>query len=363
MNQSEQTPSQLAQLQSLCEPAPFQWDCLQNELAAITPEARQKLHHEISGLQPDIQETHALISSSLEALEIAIDSIEEKEAYETALFVDPVNIQDDSYRLAFLRADRFDVDAAAQRIVKYWDRKVELFGADIAFKVDSDILDLKVEDYQALIKGGIQILPNRDEFGRLLVFMCLNDFENNVDSMVRYHWVLLNMAVFDAVDGDHNQRKGMVLLTTSDHQNSGILPFESMTNMLKIIRNFANDVDCIPFKHVATHVVVPNFWMLKFTEHVLFSMGASIRQRVVLHTSGNTSATLTRLHNCGISAGRIPTVMGGRLDFNYKHWLGEHLYALTNTVFMEEDGASNTPNLMYLWELLPELEDPDFFSD
>jgi hypothetical protein len=157
----------------------------EREKAGLSPQERNDLVLKKYGAQPLIIETPELISRSLQLLEEAIDRIEEKEAYETALFVIPDHVTDDHFVLAFLRADQFDANAAAQRMVNYWERKVELFGTDRAFHPYLSIFDLKEEDYPAFRKGHHRLLPNPDESGRALVFRYYAYADKNIDSLVR----------------------------------------------------------------------------------------------------------------------------------------------------------------------------------
>lgn len=165
----------------------FTWAHMKEEYEALTPTELVDVEDERFGLLDEIEETPDLVSRSLIAMEEAIENMNEKEEYETALFICPEHIHDENFRLAFLRADRFNATAAAKRMVTYWKRKVELFGTEIAFKPGSSIFDLSEDDMLTFAKGGIQILPNRDEFGRKIVYMLHANFGRDVDSMVCNH--------------------------------------------------------------------------------------------------------------------------------------------------------------------------------
>jgi hypothetical protein len=68
----------------------------------------------------------------------------------------------------FLRADNFDIEKCAHRIVRHFEEKLELFGPE---KLASDIRleDLNADDIEALEGGGMQFLPHPDQFGRLIL--------------------------------------------------------------------------------------------------------------------------------------------------------------------------------------------------
>ena len=165
----------------------FTFDAWRAELESLSEEERTQVLAGRFGIQNhSVVETPELLAESFTQLEEALDEIPEqqKEAYETAVFVNPVDFTKDEFRLAFLRADEFNAVAAAHRLVKYFDRKVALFGVDDAFKPGISIMNMKEEDYPALIKGGLRLLPDYDLHGRALVLNFYPYYDTNVKSMV-----------------------------------------------------------------------------------------------------------------------------------------------------------------------------------
>ena len=77
------------------------------------------------------KETPELISSKLQDLQKKLDFIadENKKDWTMALQKCP-ELCDDKFKLMFLRCEVFNCDKAAKRIVKYWKKRVELFGED-----------------------------------------------------------------------------------------------------------------------------------------------------------------------------------------------------------------------------------------
>jgi hypothetical protein len=68
----------------------------------------------------------------------------------------------------FLRAENFDSQLAAKRMLRFFEQKLELFGPDKLCK-DITLRDLNIEDMQCLINGHQQILPTRDSSGRVAI--------------------------------------------------------------------------------------------------------------------------------------------------------------------------------------------------
>ena len=90
-------------------------------------------------------------------------------AYEMARAQDSTYIDDPKFKIGFLRAERYDAQKTAHRIFLNLSEKLTLFGAKT---LSRDLLweDLG-DDGQWYHKngGGFQILPKRDEAGRLII--------------------------------------------------------------------------------------------------------------------------------------------------------------------------------------------------
>mmetsp|Transcript_16117 Transcript_16117/g.22474 ORF Transcript_16117/g.22474 Transcript_16117/m.22474 type:complete len:127 (-) Transcript_16117:668-1048(-) len=113
----------------------------------------------------------------------------------------------------FLRATEFDATQAAEKMVQYWSRKVDLFGPDRAFRKLS-ILDFEEDeaDLLALNGGGFQALPETDDAGRAIFFSDRSPWTNNSKSMVRVFWFMCHVLVEDEEAQKHG---GVALLTTN----------------------------------------------------------------------------------------------------------------------------------------------------
>jgi hypothetical protein len=139
--------------------------CLRRELIQLPMESRQKVSQDLYG----IAETTFLSQDCLEHLEAEIENIEEKEAYERALELSPEYVNNESFRVLFLRATEGDAKRAAKRITKHFKTKLDLFGDDKLVK-DIEISDLDEYDMEALNSGGFQVLSRSDLAGRSILF-------------------------------------------------------------------------------------------------------------------------------------------------------------------------------------------------
>ena len=117
------------------------------------------------------REPDSLVRESLQELTNHIDKMPDtqKEAYGLALQRAPTYVKDPFFRLKFLRAEKFDTKAAAERLTRYFDEKLKLFGED---KLGRELgyEDLDIDDRESLAKGYLQVLGTLDESNRKIIF-------------------------------------------------------------------------------------------------------------------------------------------------------------------------------------------------
>lgn len=88
-------------------------------------------------------------------------------------------IDDDNFRLRFLRAELFDPKRAVLRFVNYFEFVHEFWGFGIVSKRQVRLSDFSKEELKFLKKGYFQLLPFRDRSGRRVVVIL---GENNTDT-------------------------------------------------------------------------------------------------------------------------------------------------------------------------------------
>jgi hypothetical protein len=159
------------------------------EMNQLTGQEREMAYEELHGVSDNsFQETPELIETSLVLLEYELKSIpkRKKRAYNRALFLKPSLATNRSFQLLFLRADRFDAPAAAQRMCRFFEEKLNLFGDEkLVKKITLD--DLDPDDISGLCNGAGHLLPHKDRSGRLIFFadyyyLDFKDWKNVVSS-------------------------------------------------------------------------------------------------------------------------------------------------------------------------------------
>jgi len=171
-------------------PQPDEVDALlASELNDMSLQERGSIYEEIHGVDSEIVETPQLLAESLQLMEAALQQQVPKlrDLYNQARQINPEYIDAQSFWLQFLRAEYFVAPKAAQRLCRFLAGKVEFFGTDcLARPITLD--DCGPDDLEWLKSGIIQILPSRDQSGRVVIgdFNMSPDFPQpvNIDTLV-----------------------------------------------------------------------------------------------------------------------------------------------------------------------------------
>eukprot|EP00521_Asterionellopsis_glacialis_P009191 CAMPEP_0195286186 /NCGR_PEP_ID=MMETSP0707-20130614/3733_1 /TAXON_ID=33640 /ORGANISM="Asterionellopsis glacialis, Strain CCMP134" /LENGTH=316 /DNA_ID=CAMNT_0040345787 /DNA_START=373 /DNA_END=1323 /DNA_ORIENTATION=- len=298
----------------------FKEQDLQNELDSMTPRELELLQRDKLGTNHPITETPEMLHDALEQLDEELQNIPEKEAYELAEIMCPDYVRSPDFRLMFLRATCFDAKLAAEKLVKYWVRKVALFGPDRAFR-KLTIRDLDEEDQVALNKGGVRALP-RDEAGRGVFFSCRSLWDtrrSSSNSMVRLSWLAIHTIIED-VEAQKNGQVAVSINTIPTHQ------IASMEN--KFCRIVWRDVkEVLPVRMVYVHFFMgSDIIRTLLKEIVLYIVGTrEMRARASFH-HGTVENFFQTLEEFGINPENLPspcTLEEGVNDFDYQAWLEE----------------------------------------
>ena len=117
----------------------------------------------------EMDESTLFVNECLIRLELELHTIEHKPAYDLAVQQAPRYVHNLKFRIKFLRAEKFDCQSAANRMVLHFEMKLELFGREC---LGRDILlqDLNEDDMHSLKMGYMQILPDLDHGNRKVIF-------------------------------------------------------------------------------------------------------------------------------------------------------------------------------------------------
>ena len=143
----------------------------------MTIQERDFLYHELHGVADVVEESPEFLMESFKELHRELKRLSAQPSssldvrpYLAAVKPDRAYTHSEFHFKAFLRAERFDVKAAAMRMIRFFDYKEQSFGPDSLCKdVTQDMLS--AEDLQVYRKGFMQVLPCRDIMGRCICIM------------------------------------------------------------------------------------------------------------------------------------------------------------------------------------------------
>ena len=294
----------------------------ENEAESTSYSFQYTEHDDLYG-QVIPQETPEFISTKLIELETELQKYpnnEDKTAWNRALDTCPDLVCNDTFKLMFLRCEIFNTELAAKRIIKYWKKRLELFGQDKAF------MPLKLgangpfqNDDEALKIGFACCTHQRDDAGRLIMFgdpsrlpTDHSAYEN--ESVCRAMWYTIHAALED----ETTQRKGVIFIMFP--KNEGLQFNRKLTKM-----NAESLKGCLPIRLSAVHLCHPPAVFDLIFPVIKILLGPHLRKKIRLN-SGSDEKVLAKLENkFGIGRGKVPQEMGGKLVLDHEAWLEERL--------------------------------------
>jgi hypothetical protein len=146
-----------------------------NALKNMSIKERDELYHELHGVADMIEETPALLAESFQKLKKEL-SVQSSKTFVGGLNCRPFqSAEEQNYHYvhseflykAFLRSERFDVKAAAKRMIRFYEYKLKSFGEESLCKDITQKL-LSEQDLKIYRNGFSQALPSRDAIGRAI---------------------------------------------------------------------------------------------------------------------------------------------------------------------------------------------------
>jgi hypothetical protein len=181
---------------------------LVEELNTLSLQERQQVEEEVHGVADEIKEDAQFVEEKLEELNLQMNKIRKKPAYDLALFLCPDYVTDRICLLMFLRSQCFDVALTAKMVVNHFEVKLEYFGID---KLVRDITyeDLD-EDDRANVGGSRWWIKGKDRAGRCLFFVIQKAAPKykHPRNFVRALWWILMSGMRD----EEAQKKGVVIV-------------------------------------------------------------------------------------------------------------------------------------------------------
>jgi len=258
-------------------------------------------------------ETPELIANGLTNLEEELSKIpdKKKKALQQALIECP-DVVNDSHKLMFLRCEVFNAKLAAKRLVKYWAKRLEIFGKSKAFKPltyaniynDVDDTSLRIVMFRSI--SGL------DKTGRGLAFgdpSTLDPTKYAREDLIKSFWYIIHAGLEGNISA---QQKGVILLCYTRHVKMSHVDNKMLKMAAYAILGF------IPMRISAFHIIYPPFFVKIILPFIGFLLGPRLKKRIRFH-SGSDEDIFKSLENFGIAMESIPVEIGGKavLDHDF----------------------------------------------
>ncbi|CAB9512436.1 tocopherol transfer protein [Seminavis robusta] len=251
-------------------------------------------------------ETPQLIAGKIVAFDAAVNNLPRKRRAALSQAVEECpELLTEKFKLQFLRCDCFNVQLAAKRYGKYWERRLEVFGPDKAFLPLTPEGALK-DDAVALSVGLLTLTGTKDSSGRNIMVAdpTKQQFDKySTQSMIRTVWYMVHLALED----EETQKQGLVYIVDLSKASLSLLDKE-------LVRVAALSVTgCIPVRLSGIHGLYPPavFWVIYPVVKVL--LGERLRKRAKFH-SGSKKKVLAELAKYGLDSTKLPKLIGGELE-------------------------------------------------
>lgn len=286
------------------------------DVAAFLGDAMAKLSvHERDN---ELEDLHGIVQASnnkehpdsvqkwLVELDKHINAIKRGTVYEMAESMNTDFVNDRDFRMMFLRAERYNPEAAANRVIKFLNVKRHLFGVNKLVKTISlDYLD--DDDKACLMSGSYQLLPCADTAGRSIFvgmpsLMIDKPFANELRA--RYYLIM------SALESEQSQLRGFVAV------------WYALGNFLdKNIRSNQGLLWDLPVRLDGVHLCADSMKVYALASAAIYRLPRTLRSRTRLHV-GSHMECQHALASFGIPRSAVPVSLNDApIRENHLTWL------------------------------------------
>lgn len=295
---------------------------LASDLNNMTVADRTHVFEEIHGVAPFPPEENSLDlrRKCLALLSEALNGIEDKPAYneaqriaseeETTTFVN-----DDNFRLRFLRAEQFRPRQAAERMVRHLNLVHRYVGRQGLIRPIS-MSDLDEDSLTIIRAGTFQPLQSRDRSGRRIAVRIGPlglDFIKNEKSMMKTLLYIFNCLSEDL----ESQKRGIIMISFPS------INFDPSTiSDPKAKRLIYEVLESIGVRIIANHLCFPEKpWFRALGALFMLASTKSVRVRTRLHY-GSITECQYKMMSYGIPGDQLPIKNSGTIKLqNQKKWI------------------------------------------
>ncbi|CAJ1965483.1 unnamed protein product [Cylindrotheca closterium] len=277
---------------------------LSQALTKLTFEEREEHQEVIHGVKDTNIEDESLLYPALQELESHLTNTKSDSVYEIAERMDPAYVRARPFRVMFLRATEYDAKAAADRMLRFFELKDQLFGIDKLVK-DITIADLDEEDIDYLKQSFTQ-LAGKDRSGRQVTvhfgsLLGVLDSNKTLQNVLRAQYFVF----MKALQSEETQIRGIVSIWYA----IGNLHAKSPKGYYEHFMAGR----ALPQKRAAIHVCVDDMKQSAFCSIVVKVMPAHMRARVRTHY-GSLTECKYQLSTYGILPESLPLDANGNIN-------------------------------------------------
>ncbi|CAJ1956509.1 unnamed protein product [Cylindrotheca closterium] len=270
---------------------------LASSMKVLSVEDRKLALEEIHGAAPADQEEPIVVNQRLGEIESHLTKLKTKgSAYDLACNESLDYVSNRNLSLMFLRSNRYDSKLAAEQIIKFFELKKFLFGAE---KLTRDIVfqDLSAEDKKSLEEGSCQVLSNKDSINRtILLFVPGLRSPVSVESEARARFYLLMKTLKKS---DDTQRRGIVAIIYA------VAEYQDREKKGVGASLFARLATCLPVPWAGIHLCCDDFKEYVILRAFVTLLPAFVKAKFRVNL-GTHMEVQYALRGFGIPAGSIP---------------------------------------------------------
>jgi CRAL/TRIO domain len=202
---------------------------------------------------------------------------------------------------------------ATKRLIRYWSKRIEVFGPDRAF-LPLTLTQALVDDEIPLKIGFARLIEGTfDPIGRGVMLVDpskLDKTKYSRESMVRAMWYTIHAAL----EVESTQRYGLVAISFPRNAKFSQFDRELVKMILESLKGY------LPVRLSAIHIChPPSFLRIIFPIMKVF-LGERLRKRVRVH-GGSEHQVLSLLADFGLLKEMLPVEIGGDKVVDQEKWL------------------------------------------
>lgn len=213
---------------------------------------------------------------------------------------------------SFLRREGMNPKLAAERLVRYWESRLEVFGPK-KYLMCMTLNEALQDDLTAIQHGVACILPHLDSAGRRILYVephRRSSKRYSSESLLRALWYLMEVLSSE----DEVESRGFVSVTWV--KNATIWDYDHYVYS----RLPQHQDSCFPIQQVGAHACCPDWISRKIIDPVvaaLVSKESRLRRSYHCVTENEITGVLSEY---GIASHMLPTEMGGTVQLSQSKW-------------------------------------------